>query len=331
MRRMNNLEYAFLADELARALAGKHFGRIRKLGENAYRMKIAGFEVMAELGTRIHLTKYIAESESADKFVEKAGKELENARLLAVEQLNKDRILAFEFDKGKLIFEMFGEGNVVLVRGGITICAHRYESWSDRQIKGGEPYSPPRNVPQDSIEPGEKYIIVSLMRLPLGKEYAQEALIRCGIDEKEPGRNLSGNKLLRLEQEISSIRSEARPYVFLDGQKIIDYALSPLTKYSGLATRMMPSLSEAADEFYQYAEKPNPELEKLLGRLEKQKERLASLLEEEREYRAKGDFIYEKYAEAENLISMAKAGKFAELEKSGAAVNRKERFVEAEL
>ena len=48
MRKMNNLEYFFIAIELDRQLSGKHFSRIRKIGESTYRMKIAGFEVLAE-------------------------------------------------------------------------------------------------------------------------------------------------------------------------------------------------------------------------------------------------------------------------------------------
>lgn len=331
MRKMNNLEYSFIARELSEALSGKHFSRIRKLGDETYRMKIAGFEVIAELGTRIHLTRYIEESESADKFIEKAGKELDNARLVCVLQLNRDRIIAFEFDRGKLIFEMFGTGNVILVRGGITVCAHRYESWSDRVIKSGEPYAPPKNVPLESLVPDGKYIIVSLMKLPLGKEYAQEALLRSGIEEKASGASLSGNRLLRLEQEIESIRDKAKPCVFMDGQKVIDFALVPLSKYTGLRLVEMPTLSEAADEFYYKLEKANPKLEKLSERLAKQKERVDALAAEEKELRARGDFIYERFQEIEKLITLAREGKFSELEKFGAKIDRKERSLELEF
>lgn len=331
MRKMNNLEYSFMADELARALANRHFSRIRKMGESTYRMKIAGFEVLIELGARIHLTRYMEEPGPNDKFAEKVQKELDNARLLSVSQLNKDRIMQFEFDKGKLIFEMFGAGNAVFTRGGITICAHRYESWSDRQIKSGEPYYPPKNVPQERIQPDDKYIIVSLTKLPLGKEYAQEALLRCGIGEKTPGKDLSGNQLLRLEQEISTIRSEAKPLLILDGEKAADFALCPLERYSGLAERSMPSLSEAADEYYHAMEKPNPKLDKLLERLAKQKERLVSLAGEEKELRARGDYIYERFAEAEKVIALAKGGEFGALETLGAKIDRKEKAVEIDL
>jgi predicted ribosome quality control (RQC) complex YloA/Tae2 family protein len=324
---MNNLEYSFLADELARGLAGKHFSRIRKLGDNIYRMKIGTFEIIAELGVRIHLTRYLEEAASGDKFTEKIGKELDNARLAGVFQMNRDRILRFDFDKGSLIFEMFGDGNAILVRDGKTVCAHRYESWSDREIKAGSPYQAPRNVPSEKLEITDRYIIVSLTRLPLGKEYALEVLSRLAIDEKTPASALSGNKIVSIEREIDSIKSSAKPFGFFENGKMADFALARLSRYAKLECREFPTLSGAMDEYYSGLEAPNPRLEKLLERLEKQKERLAILIGEEKEFRSRGDFIYEKYAEVERIILLAKTGKFDE----NAKVDKKEKSVEVEL
>jgi len=333
MHIFSSLDYSFLVNELARSLNGKHFNRMRKLGESIYRLKIGTSEIICELGIRIHFTKYIEPTED-DKFTEKLNKELDNAKLLSIEQINNDRIVAFQFDKGSLIFEMFGKGNAVLVRDGKTICASTYESWSDREIKPGSPYQPPKTAPSKNLEVSDKYIIVSLMRLPLGKEYALEALARCGIDEKTPGNSLSGNKILALEQEIKHIREQAKPYAFYEKEKMVDFSLAKLRKYQNtqsFETRGFASLSEVADEYYAHLEKSNPKLEKLLDRLEKQKERMHILLEEEKTYREKGDLIYADYQKIEEILVMAKAGKFDELEKKGAKIDKKEKSVELEI
>ncbi len=331
MRSMNSLEYSFLATELASRLVGKHYNRLRKISEGKYRLKIGTTEIVAEGGIRLNATRYVEESQS-DKFTEKVDKELDGSRLAAVEQLNGDRILSFVFDRGRLVFEMFGEGNVVLVRDGKTVCAERYESWSDREIKAGAEYRTPKTAPSPSLEVSDKYIIVSMMRLPLGKEYALEALSRAGVDEKAPGKSLSGNKLNEIELAVKAIRDGAKPYGFFREGKLIDFALAPLARYFGLEARGYPTISEAADEFYAHAEKPNPKLEKLLERLSKQKERLETLAAEGKELKEKGDFVYGHYQEAEEILSLAKAGKFEELEKRyGAKIDRKERSVEADL
>ncbi|MEW6723049.1 MAG: NFACT family protein [Candidatus Micrarchaeota archaeon] len=336
MHRMSSLEYSFLADELARGLAGRHFNRIRKLKEGLYRMKIGSSEIICELGVRIHFTRYIEEAKEADKFAEKLDKELDNAKLRQVRQLAGDRILSFDFESGEgessLIFEMFGEGNAILARGGKIICAAKYESWSDREIKAGAEYRTPKTAPSEKLEAGPKYIIVSLMKLPLGKDYALEALARCGIGEKTPGSALSGNKLMELERAISGIRESAKPVGFFENGKMKDFALAPLSKYATLENRAFASLSEAADEYYSKVEEENPELEKLEERLKKQKERLSALADEEAASRALGDLIYANYAKAEEALALAKAGKFDELEKKFAAkIDRKEKKMEFEL
>lgn len=337
MHKMTNLEYSFIIAELLPALTGKHMRRIKKLGEGIYRLKIGDREVLAQSGVRLHFTQLIEKSDISDKFAEKAEKELDNAKLIRIEQINQDRIISFVFDKGLLIFEMFGDGNIILVRDGKTVCAERYESWSDRVIKAGEEYHGPRSSTTEGggIELNERFIIVSLSRLPLGKEYAVEALSRAGIDEKTPGTRLSKAQIARLEKEIASIRKDATPYVFYDPKapdKARGIALAELASYSGYEAKRFASFSEAADEYYSKYEKPNPVFEKLEKRLEKQIERRSELVEEERAFKEKGDFIYSHYQEAESVITLAKGGKFEELEKKHAAkINKKDKSVEIEI
>ena len=112
MHAMSNLEYSFLANELSR-LVGKHLSKVRKVSEKVYRVKIGTSEIICEPGVRMHATKYI-EPAQKDRFVEKVEKELDNAKLLSVEQINNDRIIAFNFNLGTLVFEMFGKGNIIL-------------------------------------------------------------------------------------------------------------------------------------------------------------------------------------------------------------------------
>ncbi|MFH0737562.1 MAG: NFACT family protein [Candidatus Micrarchaeota archaeon] len=331
MHIMSAFEYSFLAGELSRSLVGKHLSRIRKIGEKRYRMKIGSDEVICELGMRINITRYIEPCEGGDKFAEKIEKELGNARLKAVRQVCHDRILSFDFEKGSLIFEMFGEGNAILIRDGAIIAAHRYETWSDREIKAGSPYKAPKTSPSEALELSDKYVIVSLMKMPLGKEYALEAISRSGIDEKTPGTSLNPEQRQNLEKAIDEMLTSARPTGFFEGGRMADFSLARLSKLSKSEPRDFATLSEAADEYYANAEKPNLKLEKLLGRLEKQKERIAALKEEEKELKAKGDLIYERYSRVEELSALAKSGDFGSLEKQNVKIDKKGKTLEADL
>ena len=83
------------------------------------------------------------------------------------------------------------------------------------------------------------------------------------------------------------------------------------------------SLSDAADEYYNSIETPNENLERLLRRLDKQKERLDMMTQEEKNLRSVGDYIYEHYQEVENAIEEAKKGK--------GKLNKKDKTVEVEI
>lgn len=313
-----------MVNELS-GLLRRHFSRIRRMNDNTYRMKMGSQEILIELGGRIHTTRYIEPAAEGNKFTEKATKELDNARLMKIEQINNDRIISFEFDKGSLIFEMFGKGNAILVREGKVVAAHRYESWSDREIKAGAEYKPPK-PPATELVPSKKYIIVSLTKMSIGKEYALEALAQAGIDEKTPGTDLTDGQLDKIKKALEKIRKDAKPYGFYKDGKMIDLSLAKLSKHE-LEIKEFGSLSEAADAYYANLEASNPKLEKLLKRLEQQKERLLKLKDEEKEYRSKGDLVYERYNEIEELIALAKKGDFKSLEK----VNRKERSFKVDL
>jgi predicted ribosome quality control (RQC) complex YloA/Tae2 family protein len=322
---MSNLEYSFLVQEL-QPLVGKHFSRIRKISGGTYRMKIGSTEVLIQLGIRLHKTRLMEETVPSDQLVQRLEKELDNAKLLSIEQLNDDRIVSFDFDKGNLILEMFGDGNAIFVRDGKIVAASKYEKWAGREIKPYAEYKPPAMRPSLKLEPSDRYIIVSMVKLPYGREYAIEALARAGIDEKTPGDKLTKEQLAGLEAELARIKDSAKPYLFKREAKILDFSLTKQSAYPDAELVEAISFSEAMDEFYANLEAPDERVEKLERRLEKQKERLGSLQEEEDLNRKKGDLIYERYNEVEEIIESAKKGDF-----KGWKVNKKERYVEAEL
>ncbi len=366
MHKMSTFEYAYIVRELAPQVVNKHFSRMRKVAEDTYRMKIGTCEILVQPGVRLHTTRYIETAENPDQLVSKIEKELDNRRLTVLEQIHNDRLVSFGFDNGiALIFEMFGEGNAILVKDGKTVCAMRYEKWSDREIRAGSEYKFPKastlatasgsaSTPGE-LERTEKYIIVSMMKLPLGKEYAAEALKRAGIPEKTAGTDLSDANFSRLKGILNEMIAEAKPRVFYQsGEVLVDeksgkegeksksaqskpfeFALTSLTNYIdlGMEERLFNTLSDAADEYYANSEMPDPELEKLQKRLEKQFERKELLLLEEKSFREKGDLMYAEYDKIDEIIKEARAGKFEDVEKKykGKKPDLREKSIEVEL
>ncbi|MBU0586158.1 NFACT family protein [Candidatus Micrarchaeota archaeon] len=193
MRAMNNIECTYILRELS-SLCGKHFSKIQKIANDTYRMKIGDEHILIQLPLRLGIAKYISESGEPDNFVQHTKKLLHNQRLLSVSQHSGDRIILFEFEKNKLICELFSKGNILILDEENKILnAIREESWKDRSTFRGNTYSPPPSnfASGIRISLSDKYIIVCLLKLPLGKEYAKELLSRSSIDEKTPGNSLS--------------------------------------------------------------------------------------------------------------------------------------------
>jgi predicted ribosome quality control (RQC) complex YloA/Tae2 family protein len=338
MRVMSNLEYAAVVREL-QPLVGRRFGRIRRLPQGWYRLKLGDAEIVIEPGVRLHRTKYVEEAETPDKLVQKAEAELDNSKLIAIRQVNGDRIIEFEFDKGRLVFEMFGKGNCVLVQDGKTVAAMKEDSWADREIRRGKEYHSPKSNVASSFRDAltDKYVIIALLKLPLGKEYALEILERCGVGEKTPGIELTGKQMDCIEDEIAEVVAVCKPHVFYKDGKPVDFGLLHFSKYRDFETKDFTALGEALDEYYWNADReaPNPALERLERRLAEQEGRRAELEKEEAENKAAGDYIYANYGDIEKTLKEARSVPLEELEQRlgrlKAKVNKKEKSLEIEI
>src|SRR5713226_5162123 len=82
--------------------------------------------------------------ESPPPFAQTLRRLLDNARVTSVEQRGFDRIAVFHLEHGggivDLVFEVFGKGNVVAVRNGVTLAAMFPQTFKDRAVQVGEAY-----------------------------------------------------------------------------------------------------------------------------------------------------------------------------------------------
>ncbi len=310
MREMQTIEYSYIVRELA-LFEKKHFSKIYKIRENSFRIKIGNSHIIVELPIRVGIAKYITKSENPNNFTEKIKKILDNQKLQKVSQCGNDRLLSFEFEDNILFLEMFAKGNIILTNKNRRILeVFREEKWKDRTLTKGLQYIEPQSGVVKNIEKtlSEKYIIICLLKLPLGKEYVKEMLTRCGIDEKKPGVSLTKNEISYLEKELENISENQKPYLFLENNIPVDFGLIKFKKYEKLEIKEMPSLSEAMEELYITIPKTqkNERMEKLEHRLEEQRFALEKLKKEELENKEIGGYIYTNYQKIEELLEIAK-------------------------
>lgn len=329
MRSLERFEYWYILKELKQA-EGKHFTKAYFLGDKKFRLKFEGINIVVDLGVRMNIAKIIEERSEKNHFTDYIRKALENKKLLEVYLHNGDRVVVFDFKEEKLIFEMFSEGNAILVRDGIIESVFRNESWADRVLKKGEGYKFPKSNPLEFEKNiSEKYIVVSLISV-LGKKYARFVLKMCGIEEKTPGNELSLEQVERIKIEIEKIKKEAKPYGFFENGRLVDFGLA---KFSS-DYREYKTLSEICDEYYLTCseEREPKEVEKLQRAIEKQKESIAEYERKAGEAEMAAKIIYEKYKYVERILEEAKKeGGSGFLKKIGVRLSKKEKTVECEI
>lgn len=330
---MTTNEYRCILDECKEKIVGKRIDKFRKVRDNLYRIKIGESEYIIEPGVRFYPTKYIEKTEDKDNLCEKISKEIGNSKVNSIEQINEDRIIEITTAQGALILEMFGKGNIILVKEGKIVCALKNEKWADREIKPYANYIPPK-VGNKKIEFDDKYVIVSILKAPIGKEYAKAILSSLKIDEKTSGTKISEKQKEIILEEVGKITDpkNKKPVTVIgeNGELIEVFTTDKCVREGN--KKQYERFSEAADDYYFKYKKINPEIEKLEVRLEKQLQRKEELENEAREFKKMGDLIYEKQDLIKELIENCKSPKsIGEMEKKGYKVNKKDKKIEVEM
>ncbi|WP_456374101.1 ribosome rescue protein RqcH [Methanocaldococcus sp.] len=267
-------------------------------------------------------------------------KYLKNAKLIKIEQVNFDRIVIFHFEvKGevyKLIAELFGEGNIILLNSeDVIILPLRIERWSTRNIVPKEKYKFP---PQKPLNPynldfsiayevfkdyflenkGVEYVRLISRVFGLGGLYAEEICERAGIDKKK--KNLSEEEIKKLFETSKNLFNEIfnnkKPQIVLKDGEYFDVVPIDLKKYQNLEKKYYNSFLEAVDDYFakflfsveikKEKSKIEREIERQENILKRQLETLNKYKEESEKNQIKGDLIYANYQIVEELLNTIK-------------------------
>jgi len=233
------------------------------------------FGLVLESARRLHLTAYVVEKPLVPPaFCMALRKYLRNGWLTDVEQYEFERVVVFSFKtkvgKFRLVLELFGEGNIILVdEKGEILHALAYKRMRDRNILRGEVFvfAPPsgKNPFKVSKEEfrkelrnfGDVEVVRGLARfLSIGGVYAEEVLLRVSVDKTKPCNTLSESDADAVFDCLQGLLSqvltgELEPCVVLDeAGGFVDVVPFRLRRYEGFKHEPYSSFDEALDEFY---------------------------------------------------------------------------------
>jgi predicted ribosome quality control (RQC) complex YloA/Tae2 family protein len=302
--------------------------------------------LLIEAGKRFHLTSYVVSKPSRPPaFCMAMRKYLKNGKIIEVRQHEFERIIIIKVKAREgdfqLIYELFGEGNIILVNQQNRILhALTYKRMRDRNILRHETFQYPPSSGRNPLKLtreefdkiraiGKLEIVKGLTKfLGIGGLYAEEILLRAGIDKNTLCQELTSRQIDEIFNQLNNILSlftrKTEPCIIIDEKgKSIDVTPIQLKKYDGYDQKKYEAFNEAIDEYYAEASLKKKEVsgskesEKELAKLERilqNQQRTMEDLRKKIELNKKiGDLIYAHFGELQfflqEIVDAKKSGK----------------------
>ncbi|MDI6904647.1 MAG: ribosome rescue protein RqcH [Candidatus Bathyarchaeia archaeon] len=279
-KEFTNFDVAAVVRELRGAILDSHVNNVYQLDAKTLLFKLRKadkpvFQLVFEAGKLLHLTSYTAEKPMVPPaFCMALRKYLRNGWLVNIEQHGFERVVVFTFKTKtgtiRLVLELFGDGNIILVgEDGMILHALSYKRMRDRNILRGEAFrfapssgrNPLKVDKEEMLEElrnfGDVDVVRALARfLSIGGVYAEEVLLRAGVDKKKPCNALSDSEVCAIFDCLHVLLSQVtsgslEPCIVLDeAEGFVDVVPMRLRRYDGFKHQPYSSFNEALDEFY---------------------------------------------------------------------------------
>ncbi|MEM5834291.1 MAG: ribosome rescue protein RqcH [Candidatus Aenigmatarchaeota archaeon] len=317
---ITSLDLRFLVKELKEALEGGKIQGIKQEGKTflfeIYKKERFFLKVL--LDKAIYLTKKKEKFEKATSFCMQLRKHLLGKTIRNVFQVGFDRIVELEIDGLSLIFEIFGNGNLILANSsGLIITAFEKREWKDRKIipKALYKYPPSCINPFDKNffdfqkflkEKKSEIVKVLASDFGLSRKYAEEICERLGFKKEKICSELDQSeidKLFRFFEELKNV--EIKPHVILENKKIIDFFPFETEKFKKNEKIYFENFNQAIESYFEFSlesKKLEERLEEFMKKeekirriYEKQVAQLEKLKKNYEKYSKIGKILYEKY------------------------------------
>jgi len=338
---MTSFDIAALTPELDQTIKDARIDNIYQINPTTLLLKLRqpsqpSLHLLIEAGKRLHLTSYALEKpKRPTAFCMALRKHLRNGRITGIQQHEFERTVIIYVSTGKgnfqLISELFGGGNIILVDPQNKILhALTYRRMRDRNILRGEVFqhAPPRGRnPFKLSRPdfgeiktlGQLEIVKALTKfLSVGGLYAEEFLLRAGVNKDVACESLTSQEMDRIFDEVHQILSifktgNVEPCIVVNERGAwIDVTPMLLKKYAHFKQKPYKTVNKALDEYYtktaveervvEVSKEAEKELAKQRRILKRQQKALKDSIEKIEQNRKIGDMIYTHFNDLQFLL-----------------------------
>ncbi|BAZ99879.1 ribosome rescue protein RqcH [Methanothermobacter sp. EMTCatA1] len=336
MKTMSNVDVFAVTSELNEVLRGARVDKAYQPLKDTViiRFHVPGegrVDVVMQAGVRIHRTNYPPQNPKVPpSFPMLLRKHLKGGVVREVRQHGFDRIVEITVEKDQeytLMVELFAKGNIILLNQEREIILPlKRKTWSDRRIASREiyEYPPSRGINPLDHDPSELEdilmnsgadLIRTLARNGFGGLYAEEIVLRAGLDKNTPCSNLTPDDIRKIDAAIyetfKPLRElDLKPHIIGDGEDVLPIELRV---YSGRERRYFESFNDAADEFFSsifreeirraHEEEWEREVDRFRKRLRIQRETLEKFKKTIEVSTRRGDLLYANYSLVEEVLA----------------------------
>ncbi|MBU0980859.1 MAG: NFACT family protein [Nanoarchaeota archaeon] len=325
-RELSALELGIMAKEL-QLLKG---ARLQKLFQQGKKEFLFHFHVPNEgkrllkivFPTYIFFTDTKPPQAEPPMFCQRLRKLLAGCWIRSIAQHGFERILILELEakeKLTMILELFGTGNLIILKDKKIEMVLEKRMWKDREITRGAEYKFPESVDLRSMDSktfsetisraGDSIVKFLATRFFLGGIFAEELCLRAGVDKN--AKSLTAEEKQTLFQELGNLLAERpAPYETQEGE----IAPFKMKLHEGKETNPLPSLSAAVEILSKMHEAPKKtaqdmEREKLERIKEEQLKQFKALEQSIEENTQKGQAVFENYALMKEALDTMKNNK----------------------
>ncbi len=287
---MNSLDILFFLKE--NDLNGARIDKLyHRKGEIIIRLYKDKRLILKITRNHIMLIDKFHSDEKADTFTMTMRKHLFGK--LNIKQHKFDRVIVIETSGGKLVCEMFRNGNFLICDENFKIILPEIpQEWKTRTLKSGVTYKfpPSENILEDFRPEGKKTIASFLGSHGLGR-YGEEICLRAGVDKDKKCDELTDEELMRLKDEMKNLlEDEMKPNIIFKDGEIYDFSPIDLKIYDGFEKKFFETFNSVLNRVFKDV---SPEVEKRTDVKELQKEKLKKYEEKEKEFLDTAVFIQE--------------------------------------
>ena len=308
---MLSLDISAWIRENREKVEGGFIKKIYQVGEKEFLLKIYRGETRP---LYINLDGFILfdERETPDTpsmFAMYLRKRFSNKKILRFEQVNFDRIVMMDTGEYILIFELFGGGNVIVVKDGMIEKAYVEREWRHRTVMRGHEYTPPpsRGHPLERIDKicsdfqdSSKDLVRFLaMEYNLGR-YAEEVCARANVNKNT--KELSYDECEKVKAALKEIFNFSGCYDYGDF-----FSPIPLLSREEEPAKH-DSMDECLREYVKRIAGEEPKNLKAVSIKEMQLRKIEEFRREEEINRKIGDTIYAHFQEIQEMIERARRG-----------------------